>query len=168
MRRVIVLPYDPAWVSVFATEARHLLALLARPDWQVHHIGSTSVPGLAAKPVIDCLLEVDSHVHLDARTPRLEADGYVAMGEYGLPGRRYFRKDAPDGTRYCHVHAYESGNPEIHRHVRFRDYLRENPIRARAYGELKLRLAEEHPQDIEAYMDGKDPLIKELEAEAGL
>ena len=89
--------------------------------------------------------------------------GYEVMGEFGIPGRRYFRKDNASGFRECQVHAFEFGSRDVGRHLAFRDYLRAKPDVAHQYSELKRGLANKHPDDIEAYMDGKDAFIKEAQ-----
>jgi GrpB-like predicted nucleotidyltransferase (UPF0157 family) len=111
-------------------------------------------------------MEVEDIVELDDRSSSMEEFGYEAMGEFGIPGRRYFRKNNASGVRTHQVHAFEADSPEVKRHLVFRDYMIAHPVEAQMYGELKQRLAREHPDDIEAYMDGKDPFIKEQEAKA--
>lgn len=93
----------------------------------------------------------------------MAALGYEAKGEYGIPGRRYFRKDSAAGVRTHQIHAFEANSEGFVRHLAFRNYLIEHPAIAQAYSDLKRRLASEFPDDIEAYMDGKDPFIKEHE-----
>ena len=92
------------------------------------------------------------------------AIGYEPKGENGLPGRRYFQKGGDNRTH--HVHMYELGNLEIERHLAFRDFLRVHSIIARKYGDLKEALAEQFPYDIDAYINGKDKLAKEIEQQA--
>lgn len=164
--QVRVVPYDPEWPPAFAAEAKRLTPALERVLVRLHHIGSTAIPGIAAKPIIDLLMEVSSLDALDQRTAAMETLGYEALGEYGIPRRRYFRKNDAAGTRTHHVHAFRSGDTEVERHLAFRDYMIAHPAAARAYGDLKQRLAQEHPNDIEAYMDGKDAFVKEHEARA--
>lgn len=96
----------------------------------------------------------------------MESLGYEVMGEYGIPGRRYFRKDNREGTRTHHIHAFEAGSAEVERHLAFRDYMIAHPGDAQRYSELKRRLAEKHPQSIDGYMDGKDGFIKEMDRRA--
>ncbi len=166
MRRVVVVPYDVRWPAMFDVEAARVRDALGDCVVAVHHIGSTSVPGLHAKPLIDMLVEATSPVEVDARNGAMAALGYEAVGEFGLPGRRFFRKDDADGDRTHHVHAYTAGNDEVKRHLAFRDFLRAHPDWSTRYGELKQRLARQHPDDIEAYMDGKDAFIQDAEARA--
>ncbi len=161
-RQVRVVPHDPAWKERFEAEAAALRSALGDEALAVHHIGSTSVPGLRAKPTIDVLIEVREIGKLDGLEARMAERGYEAWGEYGIPGRRFFTKNrGPE--RLSNVHAFETGSPEVERHLAFRDYLREHPETAHAYGDLKKNLAEKFPTDMEAYMDGKDSFIKETE-----
>ena len=164
--RIQVVPHDPTWRSEFEREAKHIRRALEDIVVRLHHIGSTAIRGIFAKPIIDFLLKVDDLVELDERSTAMEELGYRAMGEFGIPGRRYFQKGNASGIRTHQVHAFEADSKEIERHIAFRDYLIAHPVEAQAYGELKRRLAREHPDDIEAYMDGKDPFIKEHEARA--
>jgi GrpB-like predicted nucleotidyltransferase (UPF0157 family) len=131
-----------------------------------HHIGSTAIPTIVAKPIVDVLLEIQSIARFDLLVESMRGHGYQAMGEYGLPGRRYFRKHTQAGIRSHHVHAYEAGNPEIRRHLAFRDFLLAHPEIAAEYSALKQRLALAHPNDMAAYVDGKDPFIRDVEAKA--
>ncbi len=96
----------------------------------------------------------------------MESLGYEVMGEYGIPGRRYFRKDNQAGIRTHHIHAFEAGSAEVARHLAFRDYMIAHPGDAQRYSELKRQLAEEHPQSPDGYMDGKDGFIKEMDRRA--
>ncbi|MEM7245042.1 MAG: DUF2809 domain-containing protein [Acidobacteriota bacterium] len=165
-REVVVVPHDPAWSTQAEEMARRVRAALGETCTAVHHVGSTSVPGLAAKPILDFLGEVDDLAEVDARTAAMQALGFEALGEFGLPGRRYFRRIDAAGRRTHHVHVFGVGTTEARRHLVFRDYLRAHPEVAREYGELKQELARQHPRDIEAYMDGKDGFIKDVEARA--
>jgi GrpB-like predicted nucleotidyltransferase (UPF0157 family) len=88
------------------------------------------------------------------------------MGEFGIPGRRYFRRDDHTGLRTHNVHAFRHDSPHVARHLAFRDFMRAHPELARRYSDLKRALAEQHPHDIEAYMDGKDGFVKDIEARA--
>ena len=166
MLRVIeVVPYDPAWPARFEAEAAAICTALGDTLIGIEHIGSTSVPGLAAKPIIDMIPLVRDVTELDRKIGAMAAIGYTPRGEYGLPGRRYFRKGSAY-ARVVHAHAYQIDDPEAERHLAFRDYLRTHPGVVAVYAALKRELAQRHPHDIVAYMDGKDGLIKQLEAEA--
>ena len=164
--RVRVVAHDPAWKNDFEAEADHIARALGDIVVSLYHIGSTAIPGIFAKPIIDILLEVDDIVRLDGRSSAMEQLGYEAMGEFGIPGRRYFRREIASGIRTRQVHAFASGSTEIERHLAFRDFMIAHPTEAQAYSQLKQRLAREHPCDIEAYIDGKDLFIKEHEGKA--
>lgn len=165
LRVVEVVPYDPDWRQRFETEAAAVRAALGDALLGVEHIGSTSVPGLPAKPIIDMMPLVRDVREVDRRISAMAAAGYTPRGEFGLPGRRYFVK-GPAHARLVHCHIYAADDPEVERHLAFRDYLRTHPAERDAYAQLKMQLAQAHPTDIVAYMDGKNGLIKQLEAEA--
>ena len=164
--KIQVVPHDPSWPAEFKAEAERIRPVLGDLVVAIHHIGSTSIPGICAKPIIDILLEVHDIQQLDVLAPQLGDLGYEAKGEFGIPGRRYFRKHSTNGMRTHNVHAFGKGNPGIERHLAFRDYMISHSNSAEAYSLLKQRLAAAHPNDLEAYMDGKDQLIKEHEAKA--
>lgn len=166
MMRVEVVPHDPRWRDAFEAEAKHVAAALGENVVAVHHIGSTAIPNIFAKPVLDMLVEVRDIAEVDGRRSAMESLGYEVMGEFGIPGRRYFRKDSREGVRTHHVHTFEAGSAEVERHLAFRDYMTAHPVEAQAYSDLKRRLAEEHPQSIDGYMDGKDGFVKEMDRRA--
>jgi GrpB-like predicted nucleotidyltransferase (UPF0157 family) len=161
-----VVPHDASWARSFDTEARRIADAVGDVVVRLHHIGSTAITGIRAKPIIDILMEVSELSELDRRTSQLEALGYEAMGEFGSPGRRYFRREDQAGTRTHQVHAFLAGSDGVDRHLAFRDYMIAYPQVAQLYGELKQRLAEQFPNDIHAYMDGKDSFIKDHQAKA--
>lgn len=162
---VTVIPHDERWKKLFEAEAECLRALLGEALVAIYHIGSTAVPGLAAKPIIDIMPVVTDVTLVDAFNSRFESLGYECMGEFGIPGRRYFRKGSDHRTH--HVHIFEQSNrADITRHLAVRDYLRTHPSAAEAYGRLKVDLAARFPEDIEGYCDGKDAFVKELERRA--
>ncbi len=161
-----VVAHDPAWPARFEAEAARIAEAVGDATVRIHHIGSTAIPQTKAKPIIDILLEVTSHGVLDQKAPKLEALGYEAMGEFGIPGRRYFRLDDAEGTRTHQLHAFEAGVPNVVRHIAFRDYMRAHPLVAVEYGALKEHLANAHSNDMIAYMNGKDAFVKEHERRA--
>lgn len=118
--------YSPEWPREFAREAERLQALLGEEIITIHHIGSTSVPGLEAKPIIDLMPLVHDITRIDGYTDAMTAAGYTAWGEHGLPGRRYFTKDAGE-VRTHNAHIYGVDNPEVVRHLAFCTYLRAHP-----------------------------------------
>ena len=168
-RKIIVLPYDPRWPAAFAAEAEHIRTALGAVAIDIHHIGSTSVPGLAAKPLIDILLAASSLDELDSFDGALVELGYEPMGEFGIPGRRFYRKGGNE-NRSHHIHAFQAcssvGDAALMRHLAFRDYLSANSTIAKEYGALKKQLAAAHPDNIEDYMNGKHAFIQEHQAKA--
>jgi GrpB-like predicted nucleotidyltransferase (UPF0157 family) len=163
---VRVTPPNEDWPNQFDAEAECIATVLGFERRNIHHIGSTSIPGIYAKPVIDMLLVVDAIADLDHGAAAMADIGYSALGEFGIAGRRYFRKDDANGVRTHQVHCFEIGSAEITRHLAFRDYMRAHPAAALAYSELKRHLADLHPDDMPAYMDGKDAFIKLYQAKA--
>lgn len=165
IRNVQVVPYNPDWPAQFEAEAALLGRVFGTQLITIHHIGSTSVPGLPAKPIIDMMPVVKDIDRMYAFDPTMLALGYEVLGEFGLKGRRYYRKGG-HSQRSHHVHVYEANHPEYERHLAFRDYLIAHPAEATSYGELKQHLASLHSENIYAYMDGKDAFIKEMEVRA--
>lgn len=162
MRRIEVVPYQPRWPQQAAAEAaRFASALAADPRLlAIHHIGSTAVPGLPAKPTLDLLSVVADLACLDDARAAIEALGYQWRGESGIRNRRYFTRTAPDGARLAHVHCFPEGDPAVREHLAFRGYLRAHPQVAHAYAELKQACAQLHPHDGAAYTDRKAPFVQ--------
>ncbi len=166
MKRVVkVVPYDPGWIGLYESEAALLRSLFGKEVVAVHHIGSTSIPGMTAKPIIDVLLEVRDIKRVDAYNEQMRQLGYDPRGEFGLPRRRYFPKMV-EGKRVVHVHSWERGDPEILRHLVFRDYLIAHPSEAAAYGSLKTELVRQYGGDNEAYIAGKHDFCVKIEGAA--
>ena len=165
-RKVEVVSYRNEWVEMYNKGSQEILEIVQPNEVVVHHIGSTSIPDLSAKPIIDILAEVDDIKILDQLIPVFEKEGFIARGENGIVGRRFFIKQATNGERLYHLHAFEKGNSEIDRHLIFRDYLRKHPEEANRYKNVKLIAAKKFPYDIESYINFKDPIIKELEKKA--
>lgn len=162
---VRVVPHDPAWAAAYEAEAARIKEALRGILVDIHHIGSTAVEGLSAKPIIDIMPVVTDVALVDARSAAFEALGYECMGEFGISGRRYFRKGGDRRTHQVHVFGQDS-QADIERHIALRDYLRAHPEAARAYGRLKARLAGQYPHDIQGYSSGKDAFVRRLEQEA--
>lgn len=166
MRQVEVVPHNPKWRKAFETEAKRVADALGENVVAIHHIGSTAIPGIYAKPIIDLLVEVKDIVRVDEQSSSMELLGYETMGEFGISGRRYFRKNNEEGIRTHHVHIFRVGSEQVERHLAFRDYMIAHPEDTQRYSELKRRLAEEYPTSIDGYMDGKDGFIKEMDQKA--
>ena len=163
---VKVVPYNPQWKEEFHAESQEIAAVLAENLIFIHHIGSTAILNIYAKPIIDFLIEVKELNLVTTKTAKMKALGYEAMGEFGLIGRRYFRKENSFGVRTHHVHIYEQNSSEVQRHLAFRDYMIAHPQDAEKYSLLKQELAKKYPTDIESYMDGKDEFIRSMEKKA--
>jgi len=149
MRTVVIVPYDDKWPEMFEIESLLIKTLLGAVAVSVHHIGSTSVPGLSAKPIIDILVEVTDINELDAYNLAMVSAGYISRGENGIPGRRYFIKGS--GQRSHHVHAFAIGDLQVLRHLIFRDYLRKNRDIAGEYAEIKHSAALLSQNDVHRY-----------------
>src|SRR5436305_15239986 len=118
--RVVVIPYDPTWPAAFARESAAVAEALGESCIAIDHIGSTSIPGMHAKPIIDMLAVVRSITDVDGRSDEMAALGYQVMGEFGIPGRRYFRKDDAAGNRTHQVHVFPARSPQVARPLAFR------------------------------------------------
>ncbi len=164
MRKIEVVDYDPDWTTRFNTEQVRLAQALQETARIIEHIGSTSVTGLAAKPVIDILIEVTSLTQLDALNSAMEALGYRVKGENGIAGRRYFQKGG--NVRSHQIHAFQSGDSHLIRHRAFRDYLIAHPTVAAEYGELKKRAALRCNHNSLEYMALKNAFIEHHEQQA--
>ncbi len=127
---VTLLPYDADWELQFEREAELIREALGEVLLAIHHIGSTSVPGLLAEPLIDMLFVFRRVEAVEQRAPTLAKLGYEARGEYGIAGRQYFVKRRADGESTHHLHGYQEGSPHITRHLAFRDLLRTDPSTA--------------------------------------
>ena len=149
---------------MFKEEASKLYKIFRHEIIEIYHIGSTSVDNLKAKPIIDIMPVVKNINSIDNFTAEMASIGYESKGENGIAGRRYFQKGGDNRTH--HVHIYELGNPQIERHLAFRDYLRVHPHDSRKYGELKEELSQRFPYNIDSYIKGKEKLVLEIERKA--
>ena len=160
----MVTPYNRDWPLMYEEEANKLCKIFRSEIIEIYHIGSTSVDGLIAKPVIDIMPVVrDINRISDFNTAMIDI-GYEPKGENGIPGRRYFQKGGDERTH--HIHFYEIGDSEIERHLAFRNYLRSHSYAVKKYGNLKKELSQRFPNDIEAYIRGKDQLASDIERKA--
>lgn len=164
-KNIEVVTYNPQWPELFESEAKLIKQALGNNCITIHHIGSTSVPGLSAKPIIDMLPVVRDIQAVDTATKAMESLGYEAKGEYGIAFRRYFQKDKD--VRTHNVHVYQEGDPEISRYLKFRDWMRSHPDDAEKYAKLKEELAAKFPQDILQYCNGKDAFVASIDIKDG-
>ena len=160
-RKLEVVDYDPNWHDKFICEHSLISQGLGNNVIAIHHIGSTSVTGLAAKPIIDILLEVSCLKELDNQSEQLAEIGYIAKGENGISGRRYFPKGGTQ--RSHHIHAFQAQHPAIARHLAFRDYLMAHPEVTDEYARLKKALVSQCQNCMQAYMAGKNDFIQHHE-----
>jgi len=166
-RPVVLVPHDPAWAARAEGLIAELHAAVPGVFGAVHPMGSTAIPGIPAKPVIDLLAEVEALEAVEGAQASLAALGWRWRGENGLAGRRYFTRDAPEtGTRAAHLHVYARGDPAIAWHLAFRDRLRAEPATADAYAQEKARCAALHPDDSAAYAACKQAWTDAVAAEA--
>lgn len=153
---VELVPHSVAWAVNADEESKRFAAALGANLVLVHHVGSTAIPSICAKPILDLMPEVHSLDTLDAMKSVVQRLGYEWWGEYGIRGRRYCTlNDATTGRRLVQLHCFETGDPEIERHLAFRDYLRAHPEVALAYDEEKRRCRDLHPDNSHLYTDAK-------------
>lgn len=164
---VRLVPHSPEWARLFAAEEQRLRAILA-PFWgsivlDIQHVGSTSIPGIPAKPIIDIAVAVTSHEDARALIAPLERNGYVYRGEHEVPERHFFHLGEANTTgRTHHLHVLEKTNPQWRQQIGFRDYLVAHPETAAAYGALKTDLAAAFADDRPGYLDGKANFITQV------
>jgi GrpB-like predicted nucleotidyltransferase (UPF0157 family)/GNAT superfamily N-acetyltransferase len=158
-----VVAYDSRWPEAFAGEASKMKEILGNNCLEVYHIGSTSIPGLAAKPIIDMIPVVKDITAIDRDA--LEAAGYEWRGECGMPFRGFCVKY--NDQIQVHAHIWEEGHPEIDKHLLFRDYLLQHRQDLKTYESLKQKLAAQYPSDGLTYSLNKDDLVKEILAKTG-
>lgn len=159
--RILIVDYDPRWPELYAREANRIQSVLGSRALRIEHAGSTSVPGLAAKPIIDLLLAVADSAEEDAYAPALEAAGYgLRIREPGWFEHRMFK--GPDTD--INLHVFTCGCPEIERMLKFRDWLRNNAADRDLYARTKRALAEKKWQYVQNYADAKTAVIEEIVA----
>jgi GrpB-like predicted nucleotidyltransferase (UPF0157 family) len=163
---VAVVDYDPRWPTEFERLRARAAAALGDLAVAIEHVGSTAVPGLAAKPVIDLDVVVRRPEDVAHAIERLASIGYVHSGDLGLPGREAFAW--PEGEERHHLYVCAEGAEPLRLHLALRDHLRSHPEDAARYAAVKRELAARHRHDRIAYTDGKDEVIREILARAEL
>ena len=163
---VVVVEYDPAWPQEFEALRARVWPVVADVALRIEHVGSTSVPGLAAKPIIDMTVVVPARVQVPGAIERLASLGYVHRGNLGIENREAF--DHPPTLRRHNLYVCPEGTIGIVNQVAVRDHLRAHPEQAAQYAALKQRLAERYPSDIDAYVVGKTAFVLGVLRAAGL
>lgn len=164
-QHIVVTEYNPLWTDMFEKEAMEIKKILGENCVAIHHIGSTSVVGLAAKPVIDIMPIVHSLENVDKVASEFEKTGYEYMGEFGIPGRRYLRKGGDERTHHIHIFT-ENNTDDIERHLAVREYLQTHKDICDKYADLKKKLAKRFPYDNDGYCDGKEKFVRQMERDA--
>lgn len=162
-RIVEVVPHNPEWKNIFQKESNLLKSIFGDEVIEIEHIGSTAILNIHAKPIVDILIECRDIDKIDLFNEKMIASNYKPLGEYGMPGRRFFLK-MENNVRLVNLHIWQTGHEDIKRHLAFRNYMNSHPDVAKEYSKLKESLAKKFPHDIQAYMDGKNDFIKKHEA----
>ena len=167
-RHVVVEEYDEGWERDFRAIEAEVRGAVGELAVRVEHVGSTSVPGLAAKPVIDLDVVIRDRSDLGETIGRLAAIGYTHEGDLGIPGREAFAYEGREHLKKHHLYVCAEDSEELRRHVAFRDYLRSHPEAVREYARIKREGAVLHPYDIDGYIAHKAPFIERVYRELGL
>ena len=167
-RRVEVVPYDPAWQAHFEKLQQYLLSILTGQGVRVEHVGSTSVPGLAAKPILDVDVVIQNMTNFEVVKAALESDGYYHIGDLGIRGREVFKYENKLQFMSHHLYVLSADSEELNRHLTFRDWLRSHPEDRELYANTKLIAAQKFPHDIGAYIDAKSDIIFDIYHRCGL
>jgi GrpB-like predicted nucleotidyltransferase (UPF0157 family) len=157
---VKLVPHDEQWHQLFAEEKARIQNVVDGFVIGIEHVGSTSVCGIAAKPILDIAIAINDKANGEKCIAPLENLDYIYRGENGIAGRFYFVKGAPARTH--HLHMLLADSAELRNHLAFRDYLRQNPEAAAAYDKVKKELAEKYPNDRDAYLDGKAEFVERI------
>jgi GrpB-like predicted nucleotidyltransferase (UPF0157 family) len=155
--RIQILPYDPAWGGKYEEARTEILRAVGEEARSIEHIGSTAVPGLHAKPIIDILLALDVFPPSSRAIAALQGLGFEYLGEHGIADRHFFRKGKP---RSFHLHGVQPGSDLWTQHIRFRDLLRAEPVLRAEYSSLKVSLAKRFGGDRQSYTDAKGDFIR--------
>lgn len=161
-RTIVVVPYDPEWKNEFQKIKSMLLPHIGDLILDIVHIGSTSVEGLSAKPIVDFNIVMDSYNIFPALRKRLEELGYEYEGNGGITGRERFKRTYKDEFITYHMYVCPKDSHEHMRNIIFRDYLRTHPVEADKYAQLKIQLAEQFRHDINSYTGSKHEFIEDI------
>lgn len=167
-KRVLVTAYDPQWPEDFEGIRLELQAVLEKIALAIEHVGSTAVPGMSAKPIIDIDVVIRDYSVFPEVVSRLEAVGYRYEGDLGIPGREAFCYEGKNHLQKHHLYVCPSDSRELHRHITFRNFLRTHPEEAAAYSAVKEKAARLNPNGIEDYIRFKSPCIEGIYQKCGL
>ena len=167
-KHVAVLPYDEQWKQDFRKIKAELADALGQLAIRIEHVGSTSVQGLSAKPIIDIDVVIKDYTILEDVISALSEIGYQHRGDLGIVGREAFRYDGKEHLQKHHLYVCPEDSPELRRHIAFRDYLRTHPEAVRDYSRIKEEGAKRYPDDMERYIEHKSPFIEKIYAEIGI
>ena len=166
--KVTVLPYDSAWKTAFEEIRKEIEEAVGDLIVGMEHVGSTSVEGMSAKPCIDLDVIIPDYTVFDNVVDRLKVIGYFHEGDLGIPGREAFRYSGKSHLQNHHLYVCPQDSVELHRHITFRNFLRNHPEAVKKYSAVKETAARLFPDDIDRYMAYKAPCIQELYAQCGL
>ncbi|MBO4346743.1 MAG: GrpB family protein [Lachnospiraceae bacterium] len=161
-RHIVVVPYDEKWKQAFEDIKCELEAALGNLALRIEHVGSTSVEGLSAKPIIDIDVVIRNPSMLDSVIEALAKIGYRHEGDKGIPGREAFKYDGKEHLMIHHLYVCSEDAAELKRHLGFRDYLRSHPETVKEYGRVKEEGAKLYPYDIDKYIEHKSPFIESI------
>ena len=167
-KKVVVLPYDKTWKFAFEQIKREIEGAIGDLIIGIEHVGSTSVEGLSAKPIIDIDVIIKDYSILDAVVSKLESIGYIHEGNLGIKEREAFKYSDKPHLQLHHLYVCPQQSEELHRHITFRNFLRNNPEAVKKYSAVKEKAAQLFPDDIEKYIEYKSPCIEELYKMCGL
>ena len=165
---VVVMPYDKTWKSSFEEIKAEIENVIGDLIIGIEHVGSTSVEGLSAKPCIDIDVIIKDYSVFNDVVNKLATIGYIHKGNLGIKDREAFKYTDKPHLQKHHLYVCPQQSEELHRHITFRDFLRENPEAARKYGSVKETAAQLFPDDIDKYIEYKSPCIEELYKMCGL
>ena len=168
MRDIVVVPYDPQWAAEFERVRAFVAPALTGLALRVEHVGSTSVPGLWAKPILDIDVSIPSMADFPEAVRRLATLGYRHKGDLGIPTRESFAYEGEADFMSQHFYVCPADSPELKRHLTLRDYLRAHPDARDEYSRLKREGAGLYPHDIDGYIDHKGPFIQKIYGLCGL
>ena len=167
MRTISVIPYNPNWANEFERIKNELLPTLSNSVISIEHVGSTSVPGLYAKPIIDIDIVIGVQSFDEVKT-LLAKIGYFHIGDLGIDGREAFKHENKSHLMEHHLCVCRENADELKRHIALRNFLRTNEEYRDKYSQVKLEMAKKFPHDIDSYIMGKQPVILEIYEKCGL